>query len=109
MLIQSETEKIQDGSNTSYLYTIEKMLDLAGILAIPHMPTLLSFILGFGIACIFRPLCKGPDCLIQRGPPVNELRGSVYQFGSKCIEFIPKAVECPSKEKVVETLEAVGF
>jgi hypothetical protein len=88
------------------------MLDLAGIMAIPHMPTLLSFILGFGIACIFRPLCKGPDCIIQRGPPVSELRGSVYQFGSKCIEFIPKPMECPKKEEkmtIVETVEAVAF
>lgn len=85
------------------------MLDLAGVLAIPHMATLLSFILGFGLACIFRPLCKGPDCLIQRGPSVSELRGSVYQFGSKCIEFIPKAMECPKDNSAVETIEAVGF
>jgi hypothetical protein len=86
------------------------MFDLAAILKIPHMGTLLSLVLGFGIAAMFRPMCKGPDCLILRGPPVSEIRGAVYQFGSKCVEFVPKAVSCPppnSKATVVDTLTFV--
>ena len=83
------------------------MPDLESFLKVPGLATLISFVIGFGIAAIFRPLCKGPDCLVVRGPPVNEIRGSVYQFGSKCVEFIAKAVECPpkdAKKTVVETL-----
>jgi hypothetical protein len=76
------------------------------------MAALISFIIGFGLAAIFRPLCKGPDCLVIRGPPVDEIRGAVYMFGTKCVEFVPKAVECPSKESkktVVETLVFADF
>jgi hypothetical protein len=83
------------------------MFDWMNLMKIRGMATIISLLLGFGIAAIFRPLCKGPDCLILRGPPVDEIRGKVYQFGSKCIEFVPKAIECPSKDTkktVVETL-----
>jgi hypothetical protein len=81
------------------------MWDIESALKVPGIATLISFIIGFGIAAIFRPLCKGPECLIIRGPPVSDIRGAVYMFGTKCVEFIPKPVVCPPRsEKVVETL-----
>lgn len=84
------------------------MFDLEALIKIPHMATLISLILGFGIAAIFRPLCKGPDCVVLRGPPVSEIRGAVYQFGTKCVEFLPKTVQCPTDgSKAVETLSFV--
>jgi hypothetical protein len=85
------------------------MFDLEGILKIPHMATLLSLILGFGIAAMFRPLCKGTECMITRGPPVTDIKGSVYQFGNKCVEFTPKPIECPAKSSSVRVLETVEF
>jgi hypothetical protein len=70
-----------------------------------NVSMLVSCVLGFGLAAIFRPVCKGPDCVILRGPPISQIRGSVYQFGSKCHEFMPKVVECPTdpNNKPVET------
>ena len=84
------------------------MFDLASFLRVPGLPTLLSLVIGFGIACIFRPLCKGPECVILRGPPVNDIRGSVYQYGSKCVEFNAKPVPCPA-DKTVSVVETMSF
>jgi hypothetical protein len=72
------------------------MFDLSSLLKIPGMGTLISILLGFGLAAMFRPLCKGPDCLIMRGPPVQDVRNSVYQFGARCVEFDAKPIECKS-------------
>jgi hypothetical protein len=85
------------------------MFDLEGILKVPGLAALISLVLGFGIACMFRPLCKGPECIILRGPPVADIRGSVYQFGSRCVEFNAKAVECPAKGSTVPVVETVTF
>ena len=85
------------------------MFDLAGILKVPGLPTLISIVLGFGLACMFRPLCKGPECLIISGPPVSQIRGAVYQFGSKCVEFDAKPVECPAKGSTVPVVETMTF
>jgi hypothetical protein len=70
-----------------------------------NVAVLVSCVLGFGLAALFRPMCKGPDCVILRGPPVSKVRGAVYQIGSKCHEFNTKAVECPTDgTKIVETI-----
>ena len=84
-------------------------MDVFSILDVPGMATFISLLLGFGVASLFRPLCKGPECVILRGPPVNDIRGSVYQFGSKCIEFDAKAVACPPKDGAKQVVETLTF
>jgi len=85
------------------------MIDSAVLLDKPEFATLVSILLGFGLAAIFRPLCKGPDCLVIRGPPINDIRGAVYQFGAKCVEFDAKPIECPKKGEIVETMSFIGM
>lgn len=84
------------------------MIDLVKAIQAPGVATLLSFLLGVGIAAMFRPICKGPECVLLRGPPVQEIRDAVYQFGAKCVEFKPRAVECP-KEATVPIVDTVSF
>jgi hypothetical protein len=74
----------------------------------PGIPTFISLILGIGVAAMFRPLCNGPDCLVIRGPPVNDIRGSVFQFGKQCVEFKTKPIACP-KNGTVPVVDTVSF
>ncbi len=84
------------------------MIDFVKVMESPGVATLISFMLGVGIAAMFRPICKGPECLLVRGPPIQEIRDVVYQFGAKCVEFKPRAVECP-KEGTVAVVDTVSF
>lgn len=88
-------------------------VDWLKIMNRPLIPTIMSLLIGFGIAALFRPLCKGPECLILKGPPVNDIKGYAYQMGEKCIEFIPKILVCPTdkeeKKQIVETLSFADF
>ena len=84
------------------------MVDFFKIMAIPSIAALFSFIIGLGIAAMFRPMCKGPECLIVRGPPIQDIRDAVYQFGSKCVEFKTKPMECP-KDGTVPVVDTVSF
>jgi hypothetical protein len=81
------------------------MLDYSKWIENGNVSVLVSCLIGFGIAALLRPMCKGPDCVILRVPPVTAIRGSVYQIGEKCHQFNPKAVECPTdpNEKTIET------
>lgn len=83
------------------------MVSFLNAMSIPWLATLISFILGVGIAAMFRPICKGPDCVILRGPPVQDIRDTVYQFGSRCVEFKTQTVECPKDG--TEVIETVSF
>jgi hypothetical protein len=96
-------------SRTSF-YLEERMFDWTGIMKIPGMSALISFLLGFGIAAMFRPVCKGPDCVVIRGPPIRDIQNSVYQFGQKCVEFKTKPVECPKDgTKAVDTVSFADY
>jgi hypothetical protein len=85
-----------------------EMVTFMNVMEAPGVATLISFMLGVGIAAMFRPVCKGPDCLVLRGPPVQEIRGAVYQFGSRCVEFRTKPIECP-KSGAVPIVDTVSF
>lgn len=67
------------------------MLD---VLNTPAATMIMSFILGLGIAIMFRPMCKDGICKIEHGPKASSMNGSVYSFGNKCYLYKSKPVEC---------------
>jgi hypothetical protein len=77
----------------------------------PWVATIVSFLIGFGIAAMFRPLCNGAECIIVNGPPVKEVIDKVYQMGEKCVEFTTEIVNCPKTgegDPVVKTVQHIG-
>jgi hypothetical protein len=75
----------------------------------PWIAAFVSFMLGFGIAAMFRPLCNGPECIVIHGPPVKDVINKVYQMGEKCVEFSTEVVTCPTDGKdVVKTVQRVA-
>ncbi len=73
----------------------------------PWLAGLISFLIGFGIAAMFRPLCTGAECIVINGPPVKEVIDKVYQMGEKCVEFTTEVVECP-ESGAVKTVERIA-
>lgn len=56
-----------------------------------------SFVLGIGIVCMFRPMCTGSDCNVNRAPTDKDFDKYVYRMGKgNCYEFKSEIVECPS-------------
>lgn len=56
-----------------------------------------SFVLGVGLVCMFRPLCSGDDCNINKAPSDKEFEKYVYRMGqNKCYEFKSEIVQCPA-------------
>lgn len=77
----------------------------------PWIAAVVSFLIGFGIAAMFRPMCRGSDCLVLHGPPVKDVVDKVYQMGERCVEFTTEVVQCPaegSDEEVVKTVQFVA-
>ena len=75
----------------------------------PALAAILSFLIGFGLAAMFRPMCKGPDCLVIHGPPVKDVVDKVYQMGEKCVEFTTEVTECPTDgTELVKTVQFVA-
>ena len=62
--------------------------------------TLISIVLGIGIASIFRKTCKDASCFKFTSPPSNEIKDSVYLHGGTCYKFATETVKCGSGEQV---------
>ena len=62
----------------------------------------ISFILGMGLASLFRKICKDRNCLIFKAPPISEVTNNTYAYGDKCYTFKEKLTKCnpDNKEKV---------
>jgi hypothetical protein len=62
---------------------------------------LMSILLGFGLASLFRTVCKNKDCLIFHAPPIEELKDKIYKNNGKCVKYSQVATKCVSGAKTV--------
>ncbi len=70
------------------------MSDFGGIL--------ISILLGFGLASLFRKTCKGKECIVFKGPPLEEVKDQIYEHEKDCYVFNEHSIKCGNKEKSVE-------
>jgi hypothetical protein len=58
---------------------------------------IMSAILGFGLASMFRIVCKERNCMIFKAPPLEEIDEKVFKEGNKCYTYKTKKITCKSK------------
>jgi hypothetical protein len=54
----------------------------------------ISIILGFGLASLFRSVCKEKGCFDFKGPPLESIQKYVYRFNESCYKFNEEAIRC---------------
>ena len=62
---------------------------------------IMSMLLGFGLASLFRTVCKGKNCLIFHAPPLDKFKDKIYKNGDKCFKYVPVATKCSLNAKTV--------
>ena len=62
----------------------------------------MSFLLGLGLASLFRTVCKDKMCLAFHAPPLEEIKDKVYKYDNKCYKFVNKATSCDKTKKIVD-------
>jgi len=58
---------------------------------------LLSFIIGFMVAVLFKRVCECRNCIIFKAPNPAKIKDSVYIEEGKCFKFEPESASCTSK------------
>ena len=61
----------------------------------------LSMILGFGIASLFKIVCKGKDCFVYMAPPQTLDKNDIYKVNNKCYQFNHVSTKCDTNKKSV--------
>ena len=62
---------------------------------------IMSILLGFGLASLFRTVCKGNNCILFRAPPLADFNDKIYKHNGKCIKYVPVATKCTLNAKTV--------
>lgn len=55
---------------------------------------IISFVIGLGLAALFRKVCKDGNCIVVKGPPLEEVENKVFKMDSKCYRYKAEAVKC---------------
>ena len=56
--------------------------------------TIISVILGLGLATLFRKVCTDRSCIVIKGPSVKEIENKVFSLDTKCYKYKSKATSC---------------
>ena len=62
---------------------------------------IMSVLLGFGLASLFRTVCKGKNCRIFSAPPLDDFKDKIYRDGDKCVKYTPIATKCNKNTRTV--------
>ena len=50
--------------------------------------TIISIILGFGLACLFRRICKDRECIIYTAPDFKKIKDQIFRFDENVINTL---------------------
>jgi hypothetical protein len=62
---------------------------------------IMSFLLGLGLASLFRTVCKDKMCLAFHAPPLEDIKDKIYKFGDKCYKYTPTPTKCDKSKKII--------
>lgn len=62
--------------------------------------TLISIILGIGLASLFRKTCTDKGCYEFTAPATREVEDTFYKHGSSCYTFTAQTTPCKKEKQV---------
>ena len=61
----------------------------------------ISFLLGMGLASLFRKVCNDKNCIVFNGPVISDIEDKTYKHGDKCYKYKHEPTKCDSTKKVI--------
>ena len=62
---------------------------------------IMSILLGFGLASLFRRVCKDKQCLIFNAPHLNQIQDKIHKYDNKCYTYVPESTKCSKDKKII--------
>jgi hypothetical protein len=62
---------------------------------------IMSMLLGFGLASLFRTVCKDKNCLIFHAPPLDQFKDKIYKSDGKCVKYNSVPTKCSTNAKII--------
>jgi len=76
-------------------------MNISRLLNSKYSKYILSFIIGLGLATLFRRVCDKKNCIDFKAPPVEEIKDKEYKYDNRCYSFKHTAVKCDHSKKII--------
>jgi hypothetical protein len=76
-------------------------MHLAKFLTTESGKYLMSAILGFGLATLFRFSCSGKNCLILKAPSMEEVKDKIFKHDGQCYTYQAVTQRCDKTQEIV--------
>ena len=77
------------------------MINLSKFLHTESGRIIMSMILGFGLATIFRMTCKDRSCIIFKAPEMDEIEDKIFKHNGSCYKYKYTTHKCNENEEIV--------
>jgi hypothetical protein len=74
-------------------------MDISKIINDPNNAILFSILLGIGLASMFKKVCKNGNCVIIKGPKMDDINHNHYRIDNDCFKYTPYVVDCDELDK----------
>ena len=64
--------------------------------------TIMSLLLGLGLASLFRKSCDGLKCIEFKAPSLEDIKMKKYKYGAKCFKYQMEPNVCDNKKTNVD-------
>jgi len=62
---------------------------------------IMSILLGFGLASLFRTVCKEKNCIIFHAPPLENIQDKTFRYENKCYKYVATPSKCDPNKKII--------
>ena len=77
------------------------MIDASKFLHTKNGKLIMSMILGFGFATLFRQICKGKNCYIFHAPPLEDIEDNIFSYNGECYSYDIVQTQCDKNKKII--------
>lgn len=69
--------------------------------------TIISIVLGIGLASLFRKVCTDKNCIVFNGPIIGDIEDKIFKHGDKCYKYKPTPDKCDTTKKIVDVTSTI--
>jgi len=59
-------------------------------------------LLGLGLATLFRKVCNDKNCIVFKGPVLDEVEGKIFEENGSCYTYTLTKETCNSDKQIVD-------
>lgn len=76
-------------------------MNIRRLLYSEYSDIIISIILGFGLATLFRKICNERNCIVFQAPKNENIENQIFRHNNQCFKYKHKSEQCNTDKKKV--------